>query len=128
MAVHRRYRFRSAPPPPEPGYGQVFGFWAGLCPGGRGLIELEPSTEKRLKYLDFVDIYADLDDNERQLYTQLYPHEVATMSGFAQRFLEKGREEGMQQGMQCGEARILTAQLRLPLTPVRRPLRMRHDG
>ena len=50
------------------------------------------------------------------------------MSGFAQRFLEKGREEGMQQGMQCGEARILTAQLRLPLTPVRRPLRMRHDG
>ncbi|MCO5762509.1 MAG: hypothetical protein NHG36_13490 [Chromatiaceae bacterium] len=37
----------------------------------------------------------DLDDNERQLYTQLYPHEVATMSGFAQRFLEKGREEGM---------------------------------
>ncbi len=87
----------------------------------RGLIELEPSTEKRLKYLDFVDIYADLDDNERQLYTQLYPHEVATMSGFAQRFLEKGREEGreegmqqgMQQGMQRGEARILTAQLRL---------------
>ena len=35
------------------------------------------------------------------------------MSGFAQRFLEKGREEGMQQGMQRGEARILTAQLRL---------------
>ena len=43
------------------------------------------------------------------------------MSGFAQRFLEKGREEGMQQGMQQGlqqgmqrgEARILTAQLRL---------------
>ena len=30
----------------------------------RGLIELEPSNEKRLKYLDFVDIYADLDDNE----------------------------------------------------------------
>lgn len=51
------------------------------------------------------------------------------MSGFAQRFLEKGREEGreegleegreegmrqgMQQGMQRGESRILTAQLRL---------------
>jgi hypothetical protein len=33
----------------------------------RGLIELAPSTEKRLKYLDFVDIYADLDDHERQL-------------------------------------------------------------
>jgi hypothetical protein len=33
----------------------------------RGLIELAPSTEKRLEYLDFVDIYADLDDHERQL-------------------------------------------------------------
>ena len=79
---------------------------------GLGLIELEPSTEKRLKNLDFVDICADLVDHERQLSTQLYPHEVATMSGIAQRFLEKGREEGrqegreegMQQGMQRGEA------------------------
>ena len=83
----------------------------------RGLIELEPSPEKRLKYIDFIDIYADLDDNERQLYNQLYPQEVAAMTGFAQRFLEKGREEGReegrQQGVQRGEARILTAQLRL---------------
>ena len=41
---------------------------------GRGLIELEPSPEERLTYLDFVGIYADLDDHERQLYTQRYPH------------------------------------------------------
>ncbi len=38
----------------------------------RGLVTLEPSLEKRLKYVDFIDIYADLDDNERQLYTELY--------------------------------------------------------
>ena len=83
----------------------------------RGLVQLEPSTEKRLKYVDFIDIYADLDDNERQLYTQLYPQEVTTMAGFAQRFTEKGREEGRQEGrqegLQRGEVRILTAQLRL---------------
>ncbi len=87
----------------------------------RGLVQLEPSTEKRLKYVDFIDIYADLDDNERQLYTQLYPQEVTTMAGFAQRFTDKGREigheeghkEGRKEGMQLGEARILTAQLRL---------------
>ena len=42
----------------------------------RGLVTLEPSPEKRLKYVDFIDIYADLDDNERQLYTELYPQEV----------------------------------------------------
>jgi hypothetical protein len=40
----------------------------------RGLLELEPHPEKRLKYLDFIDIYADLDDNERDLYRQRYPH------------------------------------------------------
>ena len=71
--------------------------------------------------VDFVDMYAALDDNERQLYTQLYPQEVATMTGFAQRFREEGREEGRdegrkegwQHGLQRGEARILTALLRL---------------
>ena len=83
----------------------------------RGLLELEPSVEKQLKYLDFIDIYADLDDNERQRYTQLYPQEVTAMTGFAQRFREEGRQEGMQQGMQQGmqrgEARVLTALLQL---------------
>ena len=73
------------------------------------LVTLEPSPEKRLKYVDFIDIYADLDDNERQLYTQRYPQEVTTMAGFAQRFTEQGHK----QGLQLGEARILTALLRL---------------
>ncbi|MBK8637507.1 MAG: transposase [Chromatiaceae bacterium] len=87
----------------------------------RGLVTREPSPEKRLKYVDFIDIYADLDDNERQRYTQLYPQEVTTMAGFAQRFTEKGREEGHieghkeghKEGLQRGESRILTALLRL---------------
>ena len=30
----------------------------------RGLLELEPHPGKRIKYLDFIDIYADLNDNE----------------------------------------------------------------
>jgi hypothetical protein len=74
---------------------------------------LEPSPEKQGKYLDFVDIYADLDDHERQLYHQLDPHEVAAMTGFAQRFREEGQKEGQQEGLQRGEARILCALLRL---------------
>ena len=86
-----------------------------------GLFELEPHPERRLKYLDFIDIYAHLDDNERQRYAQLYPQEASTMTGFAQRFIEEGRKEGLKegeqaglkQGLQRGEARILTAQLRL---------------
>ena len=83
----------------------------------RGLVELEPDPARCLKYLDFIDIYANLDDNERTLYTQRYPREAADMSGFAQRFIEQGLqqgiEEGIEKGVQRGEARILTSLLQL---------------
>ena len=73
----------------------------------RGLLELEPVAERRLKYLDFIDIYAQLDENERANYEQHYPREAEAMTGFADRFIE----QGMQQGMQQGEARVLVRQL-----------------
>jgi hypothetical protein len=38
----------------------------------RGLIWLEPDPEKQLKYLDFIDIYTGLDDNEWERYQQEY--------------------------------------------------------
>ena len=56
----------------------------------RGLLELEPHPEKRLKYLDFIDIYADLDDDQRQDYATRYSREAAEMSGFAERFIDAG--------------------------------------
>ncbi len=72
----------------------------------RGLTDLEPDPEKCIKYLDFIDIYAALDDNERQRYQRDYPNEANAMTRFAERFhqegLEKGMEEGRQQGMQQG--------------------------
>ncbi|WP_089725066.1 hypothetical protein [Candidatus Thiosymbion oneisti] len=68
----------------------------------RGLIELEPDPEKQLKYLDFIDIYAALDDNERAEYQRDYPDEAQTMSRFAERFHEQGMQQGIQQGMQQG--------------------------
>ena len=73
----------------------------------RGLRTLEPDRERQIKYLDFVDIYAKLDDNERQRYQQHYAEEIETMSAFADRFIE----QGVQQGVQQGEATILMAQL-----------------
>ena len=94
----------------------------------RGLVTLEPSPEKRLKYVDFIDIYADLDDNERQLYTQRYPQEVTTMAGFAQRFTELGHKEGHKQGLQRGEARILTALLRLRFGDLPLPVQQRIEA
>jgi len=83
----------------------------------RGLTDLESDPKKQLKYLDFIDIYAALNDNERAEYQRDYPDEAETMSRFAERFHEKGMQQGIQQGiqqgMQRGEALVLERQLRL---------------
>jgi hypothetical protein len=68
----------------------------------RGLATLEPDPEKRLKYVDFIDIYAALDDDERARYARDYPIEAQTMNSFSERFREQGRQEGLQQGVQQG--------------------------
>ena len=56
----------------------------------RGLLSLEPDIEKRLKYLDFVDIYTGLDDNERLLYAKRYPQENRNMLGLRDRMRQEG--------------------------------------
>ena len=73
----------------------------------------EPDPEKQLKCLDFIDIYAALEDNERARYQRDCPQEAKTMSRFAERFREEGMRKGMEQGMQQGEALVLERQLRL---------------
>jgi predicted transposase YdaD len=55
-----------------------------------------------LKYLDFIDIYAALDENERIVYRQRYPEEVARMTGFAERFIAQGMEKGLERGLEQG--------------------------
>ena len=59
----------------------------------RGLLTLEPDDARRAKYLDFVDIYAGLDDNEFRRYRRLYPEEGNAMAGVIQRARDEGREE-----------------------------------
>jgi hypothetical protein len=63
----------------------------------RGLLALEPDFERRAKYVQFVDIYGELDDNERRLFEQRYPQEGEQMVGFAERFREEGRQQGRQE-------------------------------
>ena len=65
----------------------------------RGLLELEPDPERQLKYLDFVDIYAHLSEEERMIYQQEHAQDAAALSGFAERFLRQGEARG--------EARLL---------------------
>ena len=47
----------------------------------RGLLDLEPDPRRREKYLEFIDIYANLTENERRRYRQQYPEESRTMAG-----------------------------------------------
>ena len=74
----------------------------------RGLLELEPDHHRREKYLDFIDIYAGLTDNERRSYRRQYPEESRTMAGMFQ----SAREESMQRGRVEGERALLRRQLR----------------
>ena len=79
----------------------------------RGLLGLERDPEKQLKYIEFVDIYANLDDNERVRYERDYPDEAKTMSSFAERFIQQGIQRGKEEGKQEGEAVMLLRLLQL---------------
>ena len=76
-----------------------------------GLFSLEPDPEKQLKYIDFIDIYTALDDNQMHEYQQRYPQENSKMTGLTERLLQEGIQQGMQQGMQQGESALLLRQL-----------------
>ena len=94
----------------------------------RGLIGLEPSIEKRIKYMDFIDIYSPLDDNERQLYQQCYPQENEEMLTWSERARHAGMEQGLLQGLEKGreegredgERELLTRQLSRRFGPLDR--------
>ncbi len=73
----------------------------------RGLFQLEQRSDKREKYAEFIDIYADLSEHEREQYTQQYLTEESDMTTFAGWFREQGHQQGMQQGVQQGYAALL---------------------
>ena len=78
----------------------------------RGLLTLEPDGDKRAKYLEFIDIYAALTDNEFRRYRRQYPEDSTSMAGFFQRARDEGRLEGRVEGRVDGERAVLTRLLR----------------
>ena len=68
----------------------------------RGLLALERDADKRAKYIEFIDIYAGLTDNEFRRYQRQYPEESSTMAGVIERARDEGMQQGIQQGMQQG--------------------------
>ena len=68
----------------------------------RGLLELERDSDKRAKYIEFIDIYAGLTDNEYRRYQRQYREDSSTMAGVISRAREEGMQRGMEQGMERG--------------------------
>jgi hypothetical protein len=90
----------------------------------RGLMELEPDPERRLKYADFIDIYAGLTEAEHEQYQHDYPEEAKTMQSFSTRFIDKGK----QIGIQVGEATMLLFLLENKFGPITDSIRKRVEN
>jgi hypothetical protein len=90
----------------------------------RGLVTLEPDPERQRKYLDFVDIYAALDEDERARYEREFYNEAQTMKGLTQRV----RDEGVLQGVQLGEATALMRVMRRRFGELPEPARQRIES
>ena len=56
------------------------------------LLALEQDRDKRAKYLQFIDFYAGLNDNELNQMQLKYLKDKPNMAGFAQHFRQEGRE------------------------------------
>ncbi|SJM89271.1 DUF4351 domain-containing protein [Crenothrix polyspora] len=60
-----------------------------------GLLQMEPNLNKQRKYVDFIDYYADLSEQEMIEYQTRYLNDKGEIMGFAQHFIQEGRQEGM---------------------------------
>jgi flagellar biosynthesis/type III secretory pathway protein FliH len=84
-----------------------------------GLIELEADPKKRIKYFEFIDLYAGLSDEETARYREAYlkksPQKEEIM-GLSQSFREEGRREGWREGILEGVREGLVEGIELALS------------
>ncbi|MEQ6885983.1 DUF4351 domain-containing protein [Salicola sp. Rm-C-2C1-2] len=78
----------------------------------RGLLELDSDPNRRAKYIDFIDSYTELTDNERIEYDQRFPQESNVMTGIVGRARDEGIQKGLSQGQTEGERALLTRLLK----------------
>ena len=69
-----------------------------------GLLTLETDDARQAKYMEFIDIYAGLTDNEFRRYRRQHPQESSIVTGLIQRARAEGIERGMERGMRQGRA------------------------
>ncbi|MFP4350666.1 MAG: hypothetical protein ACLFQY_20435, partial [Desulfococcaceae bacterium] len=67
-----------------------------------GLVALEKDMDKRKKYVDFIDMYADLSNDEIVRYQAEWLSSSRVkeeMMGLRKTFMQEGREEGRREGL-----------------------------
>jgi hypothetical protein len=64
-----------------------------------GLVQLETCPEKQLKYADFIDLYANLSEEEIDQYRASCLGEKGEIMGLSNMLREEGKKEGIQQGI-----------------------------
>ncbi len=70
-----------------------------------GLLTLETDGARQAKYMEFIDIYAGLTDNEFRRYRRQHPQESSIVTGLIQRARAEGIERGMERGIERGMER-----------------------
>ena len=78
----------------------------------RGLGAVESDPDKRAKYMEFIEVYARLSEDEKRRFESDYAEEKAAMAGFIQSAREEGWQEGRQEGRHEGERAVLERLLR----------------
>jgi Domain of unknown function (DUF4351) len=63
-----------------------------------GLLQIEPNPDKQRKYIDFIDFYADLNEQEIIEFRTHYLNEEGEIMGLAQVLRQEGLQEGLQKG------------------------------
>ena len=84
----------------------------------RGLMTLESSPSKHLKYMNFIENYCTLDDTEKQRYRELYKAEDAQMMQWTERVKNEGRKEGLLEGRLEGRLETLADLVSLRFGPM----------
>ena len=62
-----------------------------------GVRKLEPDPERQRKWIENVDRYAGLDENEQKMLEQRHPQEVVEMTGIIERARDETRQETRQE-------------------------------
>jgi Domain of unknown function (DUF4351) len=81
----------------------------------KGLATLESDINKQNKYADFIDIYAELSEEEQIQYRECYLNEEGEMMGLSQILRQEWREEGLQKGRQDESVTLIARMLRRKL-------------